>query len=133
MLTLSIIKPDAVSRGLTNKINSIFKENGLNIVLQKSFQLNRKQAEEFYAIHKEQPFYIDLCDFMISGLIIVQVLEGSIEKHREIIGIIRKDFSESILRNLVHGSDSIENAMNEILFFFKDEEKLTKISKNYLF
>lgn len=132
--TLSIIKPDAVKRNLSGKINAIFEENGLKIVAQKMILLTKKQAEEFYAIHKGKPFYEPLVDFMISSPVIVQVLEGNnaIEKNREIMGktnfveaaegTIRKLFATSVRENCVHGSDSIENAKMEICFFFNKLE-----------
>jgi nucleoside-diphosphate kinase len=132
--TLSIIKPDATRRNLTGKINAKFEDAGLRIVAQKRTRLTREQAEGFYAVHKARPFFKDLCDFMISGPVVVQVLEGpnAVAKNREIMGAtdpakaapgtIRKDFAESIEANSVHGSDSVENAKTEIAFFFKDAE-----------
>jgi len=132
--TLSIIKPDATRRNLTGKINAKFEEAGLRIIAQKRVRLSRAQAEGFYAIHKERPFFNDLCGFMVSGPVVVQVLEGpdAVTKNREIMGAtnpanaapgtIRKEFAESIEANSVHGSDSLENAKTEIAYFFKDEE-----------
>ena len=128
--TLSIIKPDATRRNLTGKINARFEERGLRIVAQRRLQLSRAQAEQFYAVHKARPFFGDLVAFMISGPVVVQVLEGenAVALNREIMGAtdpkkaatgtIRKDFAESIEANSVHGSDSAENARTEIAFFF---------------
>ncbi len=128
--TLSIIKPDATRRNLTGKINARFEERGLRIVAQRRLQLSRGQAEQFYAVHKARPFFNDLVAFMISGPVVVQVLEGenAVALNREIMGAtdpkkaapgtIRKDFAESIEANSVHGSDSGENARAEIAFFF---------------
>lgn len=132
--TFSIIKPDATKRNLTGKINARFEENGLRIVAQKRIQLSRRQAQKFYEVHKERPFYNDLVEYMVSGPVVVQVLEGenAVAKNREIMGAtnpkdaapgtIRKDFAESIEANSVHGSDSAENAEIEIRFFFSDSE-----------
>ena len=132
--TLSIIKPDATRRNITGKINARLEEAGLRIVAQKRIQLGRDQAEAFYEVHKERPFYGSLCDFMTSGPVVVQVLEGdqAVERNREVMGAtnpadaapgtIRADFAESIEANSVHGSDSADNAAREITFFFKDEE-----------
>ncbi len=132
--TLSIIKPDATRRNITGKINARLEEAGLRIVGQKRIQLSRDQAEAFYEVHKERPFYGSLCDFMTSGPVVVQVLEGdrAVERNREVMGAtnpaeaasgtIRADFAESIEANSVHGSDSADNAAREIAFFFKDEE-----------
>ena len=132
--TLSIIKPDATRRNITGKINARLEEAGLRIVAQRRIQLSRDQAEAFYEVHKERPFYGSLCDFMTSGPVVVQVLEGdqAVERNREVMGAtnpddaasgtIRADFAESIEANSVHGSDSAENAAREIAFFFKDEE-----------
>lgn len=128
--TLSIIKPDATRRNLTGKINARFEEKGLRIIAQRRVQLTRAQAEGFYAVHKDRPFFNDLCEFMISGPVVVQVLEGdnAVQANRDIMGAtnpanadegtIRKDFGESIEANSVHGSDSEENANIEISFFF---------------
>lgn len=132
--TFSILKPDATRRNLTGKINAKFEENGLRIVAQRRVQLTREQAEGFYAVHKERPFFKDLVSFMISGPVVLQVLEGenAVLKNREIMGAtnpanaapgtIRKEFAESIEANSVHGSDSLDNAKIEIAFFFKDSE-----------
>ncbi len=128
--TLSIIKPDATRRNLTGKINAKFEEAGLRIVAQKRLRLSEAQAGEFYAVHRERPFYNDLVAFMTSGPVVVQVLEGenAVAKNREIMGAtnpanaapgtIRKEFAESIEANSVHGSDSPETAKAEIAFFF---------------
>lgn len=132
--TLSIIKPDATQRNLTGKINSKFEDAGLKIVAQKRLQLSDKMAGEFYAVHRERPFYDDLVKFMTSGPVVVQVLKGenAVAKNREIMGAtnpanadagtIRKEFALSIEANSVHGSDSLENAKNEIAFFFAGYE-----------
>ncbi len=128
--TFSIIKPDATRRNLTGKINARFEENGLRIVAQRRIWMTRAQAEQFYGVHKARPFFNDLCTFMTSGPVVVQVLEGenAITKNRDIMGAtnpanaaagtIRKDFAESIEANSVHGSDSVENAAIEIAYFF---------------
>jgi len=128
--TLSIIKPDATRRNLTGRINARFEERGLRIIAQRRLQLSREQAEQFYAVHRARPFFKDLVAFMISGPVVVQVLEGenAVGLNREIMGAtdpkkagpgtIRKDFAESIEANSVHGSDSAENARTEIAFFF---------------
>ena len=132
--TLSIIKPDATRRNLTGAINKRFEEAGLRIVAQKRLRLTREQAESFYAVHKERPFYDDLCEFMTSGPVVVQVLEGedAITLNREVMGAtnpedadpgtIRKDFAENVEANSVHGSDAPETAAFEIAFFFKESE-----------
>ncbi len=132
--TLSIIKPDATRRNLTGKINARFEERGLRIVAQKRLRLTRDKAEQFYAVHRERPFFRDLVTFMTSGPVVVQVLEGdnAVALNREIMGAtnpanaapgtIRKDFAESIEANSVHGSDSAENARTEVAFFFTDAE-----------
>jgi nucleoside-diphosphate kinase len=132
--TLSIIKPDATRRNLTGKVNARFEEKGLRIVAQKRLLLSRAQAEQFYAVHKARPFFNSLCEFMTSGPVVVQVLEGdnAVARNREIMGAtdpakaaagtIRKDFAESIEANSVHGSDSAENAAIEIAFFFSGLE-----------
>jgi nucleoside-diphosphate kinase len=132
--TLSIIKPDATRRNLTGKINARFEDAGLRIVAQKRLWLTRGQAEAFYGVHKERAFFNDLCDFMISGPVVAQVLEGdnAVAKNREVMGAtnpaqadagtIRKDFAESIEANSAHGSDSAENAAIEISFFFSEIE-----------
>ena len=128
--TLSIIKPDATRRNLTGAINDRFEKRGLRIVAQKRIQLGQAQAERFYEVHAELPFYRGLIAFMTSGPVVVQVLEGddAVALNREIMGAtnpanaapgtIRKDFAESIEANSVHGSDSPENAAQEIAFFF---------------
>mgnify|MGYP001456594903 FL=1 len=128
--TLSIIKPDAVRRALSGKINARFEEIGLKIVAQKRLRLTKSQAEGFYAVHSERSFFADLCEFMCSGPIVVQVLEGesAITRNRDLmgatnpanaeVGTIRKDFGESVEANSVHGSDSPETAASEISYFF---------------
>jgi nucleoside-diphosphate kinase len=128
--TLSILKPDATRRNLTGKINAKIEDADLRIVAQKRMWLTRTQAEGFYAVHAERPFFGDLCSFMCSGPVVVQVLEGedAVAKHRDIMGAtnpanaadgtIRKEFAESIEANSVHGSDSEENARTEISYFF---------------
>ncbi len=132
--TFSIIKPDATRRNLTGKINAKFEEKGLRIVAQKRLHLTEDMAGRFYAVHKERPFFKDLVKFMTSGPVIVQVLEGedAVAQNRKIMGAtnpanadpgtIRKEFAESIEANSVHGSDSLENAKNEIAFFFSEIE-----------
>lgn len=132
--TFSILKPDATERNLTGKINAVFEEKGFRIVAQKRVKLSREQAEGFYAVHKERPFFGELVGYMISGPVVVQVLErdNAVAYHREVMGAtnpanadagtVRKLFGESIERNSVHGSDSLENAATEIAFFFKNDE-----------
>lgn len=132
--TLSIIKPDATKRNITGAINAVIEEAGLRIVAQKRVWLSEGQAEGFYAVHRERPFFADLVTFMTSGPVVVQVLEGenAVAKYREVMGAtnpanaaegtIRKRFAESIEANSVHGSDSLENAQREIDFFFNDQE-----------
>ena len=132
--TFSIIKPDATRRNLTGAVTRMLEEAGLRIVAQKRIQLTRAQAEAFYGVHKERPFFNDLCAFMISGPVVVQVLEGdnAVARNREVMGAtnpanaaegtIRKEFAESIEANSVHGSDSAENAAIEIAFFFAGTE-----------
>ena len=132
--TLSIIKPDATKRNLTGLINAKFENAGLKIVAQKRLQLTRSMAEKFYEIHKDRPFFNDLVDFMISGPVVVQVLEGdnAVKLNRDVMGAtnpddaeegtIRKEFAESIEANSVHGSDSLANAQKEISFFFANIE-----------
>jgi nucleoside-diphosphate kinase len=132
--TLSIIKPDATRRNLTGAINQRFEEAGLRIVAQKRLQLTQDQAEAFYGVHRERPFFRDLVGFMTSGPVVVQVLEGegAVTRNREVMGAtdpakadpgtIRKDFAENIEANSVHGSDSAENAATEIAFFFSGIE-----------
>ncbi len=135
-LTLSIIKPDAVKRNLIGKINSIFEENKLKIVAQKMILLSKVDAESFYAIHKGRAFFDDLCSYMTSGPVVVQVLEGenAVTRNREIMGAtnpsnadegtVRKLYGLSVEENSVHGSDSNENANIEINFFFSSREIL---------
>jgi nucleoside-diphosphate kinase len=132
--TLSIIKPDATRRDLTGAINDRFERAGLRIVAQRRLRLTKERAEAFYAVHKERPFFASLVAFMTSGPVVVQVLEGdnAVTRNRDIMGAtnpanaapgtIRKDFAESIEANSVHGSDSAENAAQEIAFFFKPDE-----------
>ena len=132
--TFSIIKPDATRRNITGQVAARLEEGGLRIVAQKRIQMTREQAEGFYAVHSERPFYNDLVSFMTSGPVVVQVLEGenAVLRNREIMGAtnpadadagtIRKDFAESIEANSVHGSDSLENAKIEIDFFFNADE-----------
>ena len=132
--TLSIIKPDATRRNLTGAINDRFEKRGLRIIAQKRVQLSQTQAERFYGVHAKRPFYRDLVTFMSSGPVVVQVLEGhnAVALNREIMGAtnpanaapgtIRNDFAESIEANSVHGSDSPENAVQEIAFFFSPIE-----------
>jgi len=132
--TLSIIKPDATRRNLTGQINARFEQKGLRIIAQKRLHLTRGQAEAFYAVHKARPFFNDLVTFMISGPVVVQVLQGenAVAVNRDVMGAtdpkkatpgtIRRDFAESIEANSVHGSDSIENAATEIAFFFSGIE-----------
>lgn len=132
--TLSILKPDATVRNLTGAINAMIEASGLKIVAQKRLRLSRLQAGQFYAVHKERPFFGELVEYMVSGPVVVQVLEGAnaVAKYRELMGAtnpanaaagtIRKAHGESIERNTVHGSDSAENAAQEIRFFFSDCE-----------
>jgi len=132
--TLSIIKPDAVAKNVIGQILSRFEAAGLRIAATKKTKLSREDAENFYAIHKERPFFNDLVEFMISGPVVVSVLEGesAVAKHRDLMGAtnpaeaepgtIRADFADSIDANAVHGSDSLENARNEINFFFAQRE-----------
>ena len=128
--TLSIIKPDATARNITGRINAKFEEAGLRIVAQKRLRLTHEQAEAFYAVHAERSFYGELCDYMTSGPVVVQVLEGedAILLNRKVMGVtnpanadagtVRKDFGVDVQENSVHGSDSPENAAKEISFFF---------------
>jgi len=128
--TLSIIKPDATRRNLTGKINARLEERGLRIIAQKRLHLSHAQAEQFYAVHRERPFFNSLVEFMCSGPVVAQVLEGenAVALNREVMGAtdpkkaaagtIRKDFAENIEANSVHGSDSAETASGEIAFFF---------------
>src|SRR6202171_5856237 len=132
--TFSIIKPDATRRNLTGAVNDRIEKAGLRIVAQKRIKMGKKDAESFYAVHRERPFFAGLIAFMTSGPVVVQVLEGdnAVAKYREVMGAtdpakaaagtIRKDFAESIEANSVHGSDSAENAANEIAFFFAGTE-----------
>ena len=132
--TLSIVKPDATRRNLTGQIIARFETAGLRVIAQKRMRLSRAQAETFYAVHKARPFFGGLVEFMTSGPVVVQVLEGegAIAKNREVMGAtdpakaaagtIRKDFAENIEANSVHGSDAAETAVNEIKFFFSDLE-----------
>jgi len=132
--TLSIIKPDAVERNLIGKINTKFESAGLKIVASKMLQLSEKNAQDFYAVHNQRPFFKDLVKFMTSGPVLIQVLKGenAVAKNRDIMGAtnptnaeagtIRKEFALSIEANSVHGSDSLENAKNEIAFFFAQTE-----------
>ncbi len=137
--TLSIIKPDAVAKNHIGEIYSCFEKGGLKIVAAKMMQLTREQAEGFYAVHKERPFFNDLVSFMISGPVIVQVLEGenAILKHRDLMGAtnpaeaaegtIRARFASSIDENAVHGSDAADTAQNEVAFFFEPNELCARI------
>lgn len=132
--TLSIIKPDATARNLTGKINVMIEETGLRIVAQRRLRLTIDQAKAFYAVHSERSFYDELCEFMASGPVVVQVLEGddAVAKYRKVMGAtnpanaeagtIRKAVGESVQENSVHGSDSAENAATEIAFFFSKIE-----------
>jgi nucleoside-diphosphate kinase len=132
--TLSIIKPDATRRNITGKIIDRLESAGLRVIAQKRLQLSRAQAEAFYAVHRERPFFNDLVSFMISGPVVVQVLEGddAVAKNREVMGAtdprkaapdtIRKDFAETIEANSVHGSDGPDTAAQEIAFFFSATE-----------
>ncbi len=131
--TLSIIKPDAVAKNVIGEIYSRFEKGGLRIVAARMLHLSREQAEGFYAVHRERPFFRDLVEFMMSGPVMVQVLEGedAIARHREIMGAtnpkeaapgtIRADFASSIDENAVHGSDGPDTARNEIAFFFGED------------
>jgi nucleoside-diphosphate kinase len=132
--TLSIIKPDAIRKNIIGKIIDRLESNGLKIVAAKMITMSKQQAQQFYAIHKDRPFFNDLVNFMSSGSVIVQVLEGvnAVEQNRKIMGAtnpsealagtIRKDFADSIDHNAVHGSDSLDNAKIEIAFFFPECE-----------
>ena len=132
--TFSIIKPDATERNLTGKIIDKFESAGLRVIASKRIRMNREQAEGFYAVHKERPFFGELVEFMMSGPVVVQVLEGddAIAKNREVMGAtnpadaapgtIRAEFARSITENSVHGSDAPETAATEIAFFFPDDE-----------
>ena len=132
--TFSIIKPDATRRNLTGAVTKMLEDAGLRVVASKRIHMTREQAEGFYGVHRERPFFGELCDFMTSGPVVVQVLEGedAVARNREVMGAtnpadaaegtIRKTFAESIEANSVHGSDSDENAKIEIDFFFKENE-----------
>ena len=132
--TLSIIKPDAVKKNVVGKIIDRFESNGLRIAAAKKIKLSKCDAKAFYSVHKDRPFFNDLVDFMVSGPVVVMVLEGenAVAKNRELMGAtnpkeaapgtIRADFADSIDANAVHGSDSLENAVNEINFFFASRE-----------
>jgi len=132
--TFSIIKPDATRRNLTGKVNAVIEEAGLRIVGQKRIRMSRAQAETFYEVHKERPFFGELVDFMTSGPVVVQVLEGpnAVARYREVMGAtnpaqaadgtIRKLYAESVGENSVHGSDSLDNAKLEIAQFFTEVE-----------
>ena len=132
--TFSIIKPDATRRNLTGAVTKKLEDAGLRVVASRRIRMTREQAEGFYGVHRERPFFNDLCDFMTSGPVVVQVLEGenAVARNREVMGAtnpanadegtIRREFAESIEANSVHGSDSDENAKIEIDFFFKPEE-----------
>lgn len=132
--TFSILKPDATKRNLTGKINAVIEDAGLRIVAQRRIQMSRAQAEKFYEVHKERPFFGELVDFMTSGPVVVQVLEGdnAVAKYREVMGAtnpaqaadgtIRKLFAQSVGENSVHGSDSQDNARIEIAQFFTDDQ-----------
>ncbi|XXK21053.1 nucleoside-diphosphate kinase [Arenicellales bacterium nBUS_48] len=132
--TFSIVKPDAVRRNLIGKIYDRFETGGLRVVASRMIHLTRSQAQDFYAVHRERPFYNDLVDYMTSGPVVVQVLEGesAITRNREIMGAtnpsdaapgtIRADFAESVEANAVHGSDAPETAREEISFFFEDSD-----------
>ena len=132
--TFSIIKPDATARNLTGKVNAVIEDAGLRIVGQRRIRMSRAQAEKFYEIHKERPFYGELVEFMTSGPVVVQVLEGdgAVARYREVMGAtnpaqaaegtIRKLYAQSVGENSVHGSDSADNARLEIGQFFSDDE-----------
>ena len=132
--TISIVKPDAVAKNIIGQIYSRFEQNGLRIVAAKMKHLSVREAQDFYAVHKERPFYADLVAFMTSGPVMIQVLEGenAVTKNRELMGAtnpaeaapgtIRADFAESLSVNAVHGSDSLENAAIEIAYFFSQSE-----------
>ena len=133
-LTFSIIKPDATERNITGSINKIIEDNGLRIIAQKRIKLSKDQAEGFYSIHKDKPFFIDLIEYMISGPVVVQILkaDNAVIKYREVMGAtdpknaisgsIRKEYGLNIQENSVHGSDSDENAKKEIEYFFNNNE-----------
>lgn len=132
--TFSIIKPDATRRNITGRVTMMLEEAGLRVVASRRVRLTRKQAEDFYAVHRARPFFDSLVDFMISGPVVVQVLEAedAVRRNRDVMGAtnpenaepgtIRRELAESIEENTVHGSDSAETARTEIAFFFKDED-----------
>jgi nucleoside-diphosphate kinase len=132
--TFSIIKPDATRRNLTGAVTKMLEDAGLRVIASRRIRMSREQAEGFYAVHRERPFYGDLCEFMTSGPVVVQVLEGedAVKRNRDVMGAtnpaqadegtIRKAYAENIEANSVHGSDSDENAATEIAFFFKPED-----------
>ncbi|WP_374472881.1 nucleoside-diphosphate kinase [Phenylobacterium sp.] len=132
--TFSIIKPDATRRNLTGKVNAVIEDAGLRVVAQKRIRMSRQQAEKFYEVHKERPFFGELVEFMTSAPVVVQVLEGdnAVARYREVMGAtnpaqaadgtIRKLYAESVGENSVHGSDSLDNAKIEIAQFFTDDE-----------
>ena len=132
--TFSIVKPDAVGQNVIGKIYQRFEEAGLKIVAARMLHMSREQAQQFYAVHKERPFYNDLVDFMTSGPVIVQVLEGenAISRNREVMGAtnpadadagtIRADFATNVEQNAVHGSDAVQTAVQEIAFFFDEDQ-----------
>ena len=136
--TFSIIKPDATKRNITGSVNKIIEDNGLKIVAQKRIKLSKEKAEGFYSVHKDKPFFSDLIEYMTSGPVIVQVLEGdnAVEKYRKIMGAtnpenaedgtIRKEHALNIQENSVHGSDSNQNAELEINYFFEEKEIINK-------
>lgn len=136
-MTLSIIKPDAVKRNITGKINAIFEDNKLKVVAQRMILMSKHDAEKFYEVHSERAFFSDLCEYMTSGPVIVQVLQGqnAVIKNRELMGAtnpenaeegtIRKKYGISVEENSVHGSDSLENAKIEISFFFSNKDILS--------
>jgi nucleoside-diphosphate kinase len=142
--TLSIIKPDAVAKNAIGEIISRFEKGGLRVVGAKMLRLSKSQAEQFYAVHKERPFFAALVSFMSSGPVLVQVLEGenAVAKNRQIMGAtnpkdaaagtVRADFADSIDHNAVHGSDSAENAKQEVSFFFKPEEIVAYVTESEL-
>jgi len=141
--TLSIIKPDAVKKNVVGQILSRFEQAGLEVIAIKMKQLTREEAEGFYAVHKERPFFNALVEFMISGPVVISVLAGenAVLKNRDLMGAtnpkdaapgtIRADFADSIDANAVHGSDSLDNATNEIVYFFKQEEVCLRPVKHH--
>lgn len=142
--TLSIVKPDAVAKNVIGDIISRFEKGGLRVVAAKMLRLTKHQAEQFYAVHKERPFFPALVNFMSSGPVLVQVLEGenAVALNRQIMGAtnpkdaapgtVRADFADSIDHNAVHGSDSLENAKQEIAFFFQSEEMVSYVRESEL-